>query len=269
MSIAWEAARTAASRGAHLVVFPESFPGSWRQPITRTPEAELLEMSSELGVYVVAGFAEPADVGGERCYNTLLLAGPDGHEVGRYRRTTPQQAPWIYSGGDYWDFEWIRGRELPVFETDLGTIGLLMCSEVYGPELFRILALEGAETIVVPGGITSPSSSLFETWRTLIWARAIENLCHVATCSNAIDGEALAMVCSPEQILVEAHSPGVFEATIDRERVAFLRSETDRRIGRSSPWATKPGVLRDWRVPEVLEPHAVLLAGGGGPAGVG
>lgn len=262
LGMAWEKAREAATLGADLVVFPESFPGAWRRPINRTPEPDVLDMARELGVYLIAGFAEPIDDAGDRCFNTLMLAGPDGKEVGRYRRTTPVQAPWIYRGGEYWDFEWVRGKDLPVFETDLGKLGMLMCSEVYGPELFRVLALRGAETIVVPGGITSPSSSLFETWRTLIWARAIENLCYVATCSNAVEGEALAMICSPEQILVEAHGPGVFASPIDRSRLAFLRSEADRRIGRTSPWRTKPGVLRDWRIREVLEPHSSLLSGG-------
>lgn len=58
-------------------------------------------MARESAVHLVGGFAEPVDDGGSRCYNTLVLIGPDGMELGRYRRTTPSHTPWIYKGGSF------------------------------------------------------------------------------------------------------------------------------------------------------------------------
>jgi predicted amidohydrolase len=251
----------AARLGAQIACLPESYPGPWRAPVTWTPIAGVCEIAREAGIYIIAGFAEPIDSEGMRCYNSLALVSPEGSVVGTYRRTTPEHAPWIYKGGDFWDFDWIPSAELPVFETELGTIGLLICSEVYAPELSRILALKGAELIFIPAGLMGSTTSLAETWRTLIWGRAIENLAYTAVCSNVYaDGEqGLAMICSPEEILVESRSEGVHIAQVDLERVRWLREEQDRNTDEPEPWRAKPGTLRDWRRQSVFEANPIIL----------
>lgn len=256
LALARAYALDAAQRGAALVCFPESFPGLWRRPVRWTPETELAAIAREAGLYLVAGFTEPVDEGGDRCYNTLILIGPDGSEVGRYRRTSPAHAPWVYAGGPYWDFDWVTADELPVFETPLGKIGLIMCSEVYVPELARALALKGAEIILMPAGVTG-NGTLFDTWRTVAWARAIENLAYTAFSSNLVaPGKGgLAMVCSPEEVLVETTDEGVHVAEVDLDRVRWLRAEQDRFVDSAGvrPWRAKPGTLRDWRRQAVLD----------------
>lgn len=248
----------AARRGAQVVCFPETYPGAWRAPVTWTPVLELQEMAREAGVYLVGSYAEPADEEGYRCYMSASLIGPDGREIGRYRRTTPEHAPWIYKGGPLWDIDWVHADDLPVFETDLGKMAVLICSEVYAPELSRILALKGAELVFMPAGAFK--RDLFETWRTLIWARAIENLMYTTTCQNiSAAGEyGLAVICGPEEILVEGREPGVHVAPVDLDRIRWLRAEQDRLIVGPKPWRTKPGTLRDWRRQEVFEANPVL-----------
>jgi predicted amidohydrolase len=258
---AYRYAKEAALRGADLVCFPESYPGPWRMPVTWSPVAELRKMAREIGIYIIGGYAEPLDDEGCRCHNNLVLVSPDGTEVGLYRRTTPAHAPWIYKGGDYWDFDWVPAKELPVFETDIGKVGLLICSEVYAPELARILALKGAELVFIPAGLMGSTTSLTATWRTLIWARAIENLMCTAICSNVVsEGEqGLAMICTPEEILLESRAEGVHVAAVDLERIRWLRAEQDRLVDEPEPWRTKPGTLRDWRRQEVFEANPVLV----------
>src|SRR5207253_2632062 len=102
-------------RGAEIVCFPESFPGPWRMPVTWTPLEELQSIAREVGVYLIGGYVEPIDREGCRGFNNLALIAPDGEQVGIYRRTTPAHAPWIYKGGDFWDFDWVPADELPVF----------------------------------------------------------------------------------------------------------------------------------------------------------
>lgn len=59
-------------------------------------------------------------------------------------------------------------------------VGLLICSEIFVPELALVLARNGAElTFAHVGGMLY---KLRDTWRCIIWARAIENLCYTATC---------------------------------------------------------------------------------------
>lgn len=257
----------AARSGADIACFPETYPGAWRMPVDWIPVPELQVMAREAGIYLIGSYAEPLDSVGSRCYISVSLIDPDGREVGRYRRTTPAHAPWIYKGGERWDLDWINATDLPVFDTDLGKVGLLVCSEVYAPELSRALALKGAEIIFIPAGLVGPYMSLFDTWRTLVWARAIENLAYTAVCSNAgpPHHQGLAMICSPEEIVVESYDEGVHIATADVERVRWLRTEHDRLSDSSAPlttpWRTKPGTLRDWRRQAVFDANQVITRG--------
>ena len=261
----------ASDQGAQLVLLPETYPGEWREPIDWTPIDELQDIARAAGVYLVGGFAEPLDDAGSRCYNTLVLIDPNGNEVGRYRRTTPAHAPWIYKGGDYWDFDWVNATELPIFETELGVIGLLVCSEIYPPELARILSLKGAEVLLLPTGLASPErhagtlsgGDLYASWRTLVQARAIENLAYTAVCANlpTARSKGLTMVCSPEQILVDEQDEGVYIASVDLDRIRWLRAEQDGVAESDPPYRAKPGALRDWRRQAVFEANPILTAG--------
>lgn len=237
----------AAATGAKFVCFPESYPGPWKAPLSFSPVEPLKEMARQHDVYIVAGANCPVPGNPGRAYTSQVLVGPDG-SVGRYNRTTPK-GPWIYKGGRFWDYDYLEDDELPVFSTPYGTVGILICSEVYAPELSRLLALKGAEIIFLPAGVCK--YELQATWRNLIWSRAIENLAYTVTCQNIFGAEhGLAMICSPEEILVESIKPGVFIAECDLERIRFLRRDTDA-YGPPMPWNTKPGTLREWRRPEI------------------
>jgi predicted amidohydrolase len=237
----------AAAQGAKFVCFPETYPGPWKAPLSYSPVGPLEEMARQYGVYIVAGANWPVPGKPDRGYCSEVLIGPKGL-IGRYNRTIPR-GPWIYKGGRFWDFDYQEADELPVFETPFGKVGILICSEVYAPEQTRILALKGAEIIFLPAGVCK--YELHETWRNLIWSRAIENLAYTVTCQNIFGAEqGLAMICSPEEIVLESTRPGIFVVECDLERTRWLREQTDL-YGPPMPWRTKPGVLRDWRRSEV------------------
>ena len=111
-----------------------------------------------------------------------------------------------------------------------------MCSEVYMPEVARALALRGAELIFMPAG--TDKRRLWATWRTLIWARAIENLAVVVTTQNLFNhGErGLAMVAAPEEILFESTAPGLSVVDVDLDRLRAMRAAL-----RAAPVAALPG----------------------------
>lgn len=253
----------AAAAGAELVLLPETFPGRWRRPISSTPLPELQAMARTHGVFVAGGYAEPVGDSPDRCYNTVSLCGPDGAEHGRYRRVAPSHAPWIYRGGRLWDFDWTLADELPVMRVGDVTVGIIICSEIYVPELSRILAAQGAEVILAPAGVARRTSELFSTWRTVAWARAIENLAAVALSSNgtAQTGDGLAMVFSPEEVLLDTSDEGVHVVDVDIDRIRWLRNEADRLTDGPKPWRTKPGVLRDWRRADLFARYEDVLIG--------
>jgi predicted amidohydrolase len=247
---ALHAIELAAREGADFVCFPETYPGPWRMPASFDPIPAMAEAAATHRVHVVFGTIEPIEH--RAAHNLIVMAYPDGSTPARYRRTHPN-GPWIYTGGPSWEFQYVAGSEFPVFDTARGKVGLAMCSEVYMPEVARALALRGAELIFMPAG--TDKRLLWATWRTLIWARAIENLAVVVTTQNLFHhGErGLAMVAAPEQILFESAAAGMSVVDVDLERVRYLRSSRDV-VGSSADCAAKQGVLGpQWQRPELYD----------------
>ena len=91
-----------------------------------------------LGVYLVVGFAERVD---DRMYNSAITVSPTGVIVARYAKT--------HTAGDDEPFN-SKGTEFPVVETPLGRWGTLICMDRQLPETARILAVKGAQLILVP-----------------------------------------------------------------------------------------------------------------------
>ena len=237
----------ASNLGADLVVFPESYPDNWQPPANRALLDHFKELAKQNSVHLIANILEPV-VGSEKFYNTAVLINDLGDEVGRYRRTTPILDPWLYKDGGKWEYLWERDNKLPVFETRFGTIGILICSELYAPFLATRMAQKGASIIVYPTGLTSEKSPLFETWKTLAWARAIENLCITVVTTNSTGDGGLSMICSPEEVLLSTVDEGVHIREVDLERVTLLRESHDSfmRNGPEISFKTKPGIFMDW-----------------------
>lgn len=241
----------AAAQGAECVVFPESYPGPWRMPPTFDPTEAMVEVAQRCGVYVQFGTLEPIDDKARTAYSLVVLARPGGGTPGIYRRTHPP-GPWIYTGGIYWDYNYVAGDEFPVFETEHGDVGLALCSEVYMPEVTRALALRGAEILLLPAGVDK--QALWATWRNLIWTRAIENLAVVVTTQNLFSPRqrGLAMVATPEEIVFETTKAGMFLVDVDLERLRELRAQNDE-VDSTSHNAVKAGVLNQWQRPEMYD----------------
>ncbi len=239
------AVASAAAQGAQLVVFPEGYPGPTNPRNHYESLGPLAEAARRHSVYVVGGRIEPHHEG--HYHVTLHLIGPRGDTIGVYRRTTPQ-GPYIYHDIDVWQFDYSAASELRVFATELGTIGMLVCSEVYTPELSRILALQGADVIVFPAG--GAINELLPGWRTMVHARAIENLVYTVATQNLYGAEeGVAIIASPEGILATAAGETILVADLDLDRLNYLRNE-DERIAFPKPYRTIPGLMR-WRRPDL------------------
>jgi predicted amidohydrolase len=241
----------AAIDGAQFVCFPETYPGPWRMPAQFDPTPTLAQAAAKHKIHVVYGTIAPINAKDATAHNLICMAYPDGRTVA-YRRTHPN-GPWIYTGGEWWEFQYVAGDEFPVFDTAHGKVGLAMCSEVYMPEVTRALALRGAEIIFMPAG--TDKRRLWATWRHLIWARAIENLAIVVTTQNMFNHQerGLAMVAAPEEVMFESTAAGMFTVDVSLERVRALRNSTDE-VGSAHNFAAKQGVLGpQWQRPDLHE----------------
>lgn len=145
--------------GAQLVVFPEYVLG--RIPVPGPTTEKISKAAAANRIYVIVGCWEVYD--DDSFANAALLFDRSGKIMGKYYKTHAAvdrwegDPPWSKppSGKDNdWfiknDPEWImkRGEDLPVFDLDIGRIGILTCYDGWFPESFRVLSLKGAEILV-------------------------------------------------------------------------------------------------------------------------
>ena len=252
LSLARDYIEKASRDGAAFIAFPESFPGPWRMPAHFDPIPQMMEFAAQFNIHIIFGTVEPIDRAAHTAYNLVVMAYPDGNTIAKYRRTHPN-GPWIYTGGKAWEFQYTAGNEFPVFDTVHGKVGLMMCSEVFMPEISRGLALRGAEIIFMPAGVNK--RKLWSAWRNLTWSRAIENLAIVVTSQNMFsqDDLGLAMVAGPEDIYFESSTPCYSIVEIDLERILTLRAGRDS-LTSSLTCGAKEGILSEpWQRPELYD----------------
>jgi len=104
----------------------------------------LTRKAAELDTLFVAGINERADT---RLYNSAVLVGPEGL-MGYYRKLHLfNREKEFFDPGD---------QPPPIFDTPLGKIGILICFDWMFPEVWRILALQGAHLICHPSNLVLP-----------------------------------------------------------------------------------------------------------------
>lgn len=234
----------AADAGAKFVCFPEGYPGPYNGPAVYSPVEPLGKKALERGVYVIAGMVELSErYPGDVYHLCLKLIAPSGNVVGTYRRVlpNPKEMNSFLMGGKII----APGDELPIFETEFGKVGLLICSEIWSPELPLIMALKGADIIFAPIG--GAVYELTQNWKHVLRARACENTLYVVTCQNIWGMEdSIGLITGPDGALAESPAPGVLTADLDIGRLEWLRSQTQD-LQLPKPYRSIPGMLRHRR----------------------
>ncbi len=156
-------ATSAVDNGLSYAEVADTIPGS----ITR----QYGELAKKKNAYVVAGIDERE---GAAVYNSAVLIDRKGRVIGKYRK--------VYIPREEIEVGITPGTDYPVFDTDFGRIGIMICWDVQYPEPARALGLRGAEIILLP---------VWDGNETLTAARAIENQVFLVTSSYG----------SPTQIL--------------------------------------------------------------------
>jgi predicted amidohydrolase len=136
----------AAAEGAELVVFPELIvhghctPNTW-EIAEGVPGGQSVEMlcgtARRLGIFLCAGLSEKEN---DIVYNTQVLIGPAGY-IGKQRKLhMSRDESFFYKGG----------REINVFDLGKCKVGMVICYDNQFPEVVRIVALKGADVILMP-----------------------------------------------------------------------------------------------------------------------
>jgi predicted amidohydrolase len=229
----------AASLGADVVVLPEKW-NAIGDTETLHAEAETIEEGESVsamrswaqrhGITLVGGSITERRAEREKLSNTSIVFDPAGEIVAIYRKIHMFDVE--VGGVVYRESEAEEGGDEPVACAAEGwKLGLTICYDVRFPELYRILALEGAELVTVPAHFTLYTGK--DHWHVLLRARAVENQYYVAAAAQI--GETRpgrlsygrSLIVDPWGIVVaEApDEPGVIAAELDRARLEDVRSK--------------------------------------------
>ncbi len=170
----------AKKRGARLVIFPEM---SLTGYVVRDEVYELAEnipgpstkalerIAQRTKTHIVLGMPELSGKTQATVYNSSVLVGPKGF-IGKYRKM------YLPTHSVFEEKRYFRsGYQPAALDTELGKIGLIICYDIFFPEVSRLTRLEGAQLIVCISASPTMRRAFFETLTT---ARAIENTAFLA-----------------------------------------------------------------------------------------
>jgi deaminated glutathione amidase len=226
----------AAATGADLVLLPEKWNGLGSHEILRDV-AESLEGGETVdamsrwarthGITLVGGSIAERREGREKLSNTCVVFDPQGEIAAVYRKIHMFDVE--VGGVVYRESESEEPGDGPLAcEVEGWRLGLTVCYDLRFPELYRILAVEGAELVTVPAAFTLYTGK--DHWELLLRARAVENQCYVVAANQwgVVEGKASygrSSIVDPWGVVL-AQAPdedGIVSAELDREHMERIR----------------------------------------------
>jgi len=173
-------AKRAKEQGAKLVIFPElSLTGyvvrdelyEVAETIPGPSTKAIAKVARQTNTHIIFGMPELSEKTHATLHNTAVLVGPNGF-IGKYRKM------YLPTHSVFEEKRYFRpGYHSAVYETNLGKIGLIICYDIYFPEVVRLARLQGAQLIVCISASPAVRRVFFEV---LTAARAIENTAFLA-----------------------------------------------------------------------------------------
>ncbi len=228
----------AAAAGARFVLLPEylqyrgpadgyrasarPIPGPFTEPFA--------EVARRRDAWILVGSLAETSGDPARPYNTSVLIGPDGGIAATYRKLHLFD---VTVSAEVTDLESARvhpGDRRVLASVDGIPVGMTICYDVRFPELYRALALDGAQVLTVPASFTERTGR--DHWEVLLRARAIENGAYVLApgqighAPGSVPSFGRSMVVDPWGTVI-AQAPdeiGIVHAVIDTDRVASVRA---------------------------------------------
>lgn len=143
---------TTANVSSELEYASERYPGEWTSFFRSFARKNKINLIAPYLVRV-----------GKRLYNQATIIDRKGSVVGSYQKVQPTAAEGKHV---------TPANELPVFQLDFGTVAVMICMDIYFPEIPRIYAMKGAEVVFWPTVSHGPTQ---ESLRTQLTARALDN----------------------------------------------------------------------------------------------
>lgn len=228
----------AAARGAKLVCFPEVMnligknvgEGGGRERIPGYSTELLMDAARKNSVYIHGGSVTEEIPGERQSYNTSVVIDPAGQIIAEYRKLHMFDIT-LGDGTPFFESDRVRpGGEIVTVETELGVFGLSICYDIRFPEIYRLMALKGAQIFFTPASFTMPTGK--DHWEPILRTRAIENGCYVLAPGQigkkpqyTAYGNSMAVDPWGTVIARAKDRPGIVYADIDLDYLDQVRSQ--------------------------------------------
>lgn len=174
-----EQVRAAAQMGADFAVLPEMFNCPYETknfPVYAEPDGgpvcqALSEMAQRSHLYLIAGSVPERE--GDRVYNTCYIFDRQGQLLGKHRKMHLFNIS-VHAGQRFQESETLSaGSRVTVLNTEFGKIGVAICFDIRFPELYRLMALQGAQMIFTPAAFSMTTGR--PHWELAFRSRALDN----------------------------------------------------------------------------------------------
>ena len=228
----------AVARGAKLITMPESMNYVGLDNAGHAEEVPggltfqlMSEQAKKYGVWLHCGSIYEKNPNDPRPFNSTMVIDPQGNLAAKYHKIHPFDVV-IPNGPVNRESERIcPGSEIVTVNTgEVGHLGLSICYDMRFAEMYRIMALEGAEILLMPADFTMPTGK--DHWETLLRTRAIENGCYVVAPAQygvkpKFQAYANSLVVDPwgNVIARASNHPQVITAEIDLDYLQQVRRQ--------------------------------------------
>ncbi len=228
----------AAEKGAKIISLPEVMnivgdnigEGGNAEEIPGYSTEFLMEKAKEHDIYIHGGSMPEIIEGDEKFYNTTVMIDNKGKIIASYRKLHTFDVT-LPDGTITAESDRIKpGSDIVNIDTEYGNLGFTICYDIRFPELFRLLALNGAEIIFTPASFTVPTGK--DHWEPILRTRAIENGCYIVAAGQI--GEKTKFTAFGNSMVVDPwgtviakskDEPGVTIAEIDLDYLDKIRSK--------------------------------------------
>ncbi len=205
----------ASNQNADIIVFPEMFLSGYvtedfekfSETLQGVNICNLAKLARKYNMLTVCGFLEKE--GTTLPFNSACIIDSDGTILGSYRKTH------LFADEEG---TFSRGETIKAFDTSFGRIGIMICYDTEFPEVARLLAIDGAELILMPGANMFPYE---EYHATLLRARAMENSVFVAS-ANFIGRDEKYEFCG-RSVIVDPNGQYLSYGSTDKEELLIAK----------------------------------------------
>ena len=229
--------REAALNGAKLVILPEMFNcpyssdyfPSYAEPEGGSSWSAMAQCAADNDVCLVAG-SMPEEANG-KIYNTTYVFDPAGKQIAKHRKMHLFDVE--FDGGQFFreSDTFTPGDKVTTFDYNGMTFGLCICFDMRFPELSRLMALRGAQAVIVPAAFNMTTGP--RHWETMFRQRAVDDQVYTIGVAPARDEHGVyvsyanSLICSPMgQVLIRAdEAPCILYAELDQAEIAGTRRQ--------------------------------------------